>query len=322
MKNNYAVWGKPNTPLPPIGGHGEHSAAHRLTTGGYCYIAHHPRFSFPKTASFFTIGSCFATNIANSLSNMGRQVLSRNISLDSKYFTEDVYSDDIALIKFTPHSFLNEIETNLLNKEYLDHGLIALNNNMYWNPQLHKIKPTSLENNLIIKREVKKCVSQISNADVIFVTLGLTETWFDKKLNIALNENPYRIKELHGSEFKDRFEFRNLDFYEALDTAERAISIIKETSTKDVRFIVTVSPVPLLRTFEDHDVITANTYSKGLLRTVAQTLYHKFDNVDYFPSYEMVLNSPRDLAWRHNQRHVEPGMVQHIMDVFLKCYLR
>lgn len=321
MKNHFAVWGKPNTPEPPADGHGPNSAAHRLTTGNFCQIEHVPRFKFSEDASFFMIGSCFATNLSKALASKGKNVLSSKIDLDSRFFTESMYSGDIALIKFTPHSFLNEIQTNVLGKYPDAEGLIALPDGRLWNPQLHKIKPGSLEDNLTIKGNVRDCVSRITDADVVFVTLGLTETWFDRESNVALNENPFRIKELHGKAYRGRFEFRNLDFAKALATTEAAITTIRENAQKDIRFVVTVSPIPLLRTFEDCDVITANSYSKSTLRSVAHELYKKFDFVDYFPSYEIVMNSPRELAWRHDQRHVTDDMVRFVIDKFFDCHM-
>ena len=46
------------------------------------------------------------------------------------------------------------------------------------------------------------------------------------------------------------------------------------------------------RTFTDHDVITANMYSKSVLRTVAGGVAAANRNVDYFPSYESVMLTP------------------------------
>lgn len=99
-----------------------------------------------------------------------------------------------------------------------------------------------------------------------------------------------------------------------------AIDIIRKYSNKEPRIILTVSPVPLLRTFSNRDIIVANTYSKSVLRAVADELSSKYDDVDYFPSYEMVANSPREIAWRHDQRHVTKEMVWHIMHRFKTEY--
>jgi hypothetical protein len=69
------------------------------------------------------------------------------------------------------------------------------------------------------------------------------------------------------------------------------------------------------------DVVVANTYGKSLLRTVAQEWAAAHENVDYFPSYEIVQNSNRAAVWEADLRHVTGAAVQHIMDLFLRSYL-
>lgn len=323
-KSRYNVWSKPNTPEPPPEGHGERSAAHRLTLGEYCFIDHAPKFQFDADTSFFTIGSCFVQHIAKSLTDRNYEILTNRLIIDTSHFPDPQYhyENDCALIKFTPLSMLNEIQVNVEGRDLPDNGLIDLQNGTYWNPQLHKIKPTTLERHAEVQRRVRETVASIVEADVVFITLGLTETWIDTKLGIALNENPLVIRELRRGDFKDRFEFKNVGYDESLETMEELLATVRKRSQKDVKFIVTVSPIPLVRTFTGMDVIPANTYSKSVLRVVAQTLADKYDWVDYFPSFEIVTNSPRELAWRHNQRHVQDEMIDYVMQTFLNLYLK
>jgi hypothetical protein len=46
-----------------------------------------------------------------------------------------------------------------------------------------------------------------------------------------------------------------------------------------------------------------------------------FDNVHYFPSYEMVMNTNRDTAWHMDGRHVQSEAVAHIMDAFVDAFV-
>jgi hypothetical protein len=79
--------------------------------------------------------------------------------------------------------------------------------------------------------------------------------------------------------------------------------------------------VPFGATFKDADVIVANSASKSVLRAVAEELFRRHDFVDYFPSYEIVLNSPRALAFQDDQLHVAREMVAHVMETFQSAYL-
>jgi hypothetical protein len=47
----------------------------------------------------------------------------------------------------------------------------------------------------------------------------------------------------------------------------------------------------------------------------------RLDFVDYFSSYELVMNSPRKIAWREDHLHVHPSMVAHVMKSFGEIYL-
>ena len=56
----------------------------------------------------------------------------------------------------------------------------------------------------------------------------------------------------------------------------------------DLKIILTVSPVPLIATASSDHVLTTTTYSKSILRAVAGKLTSLYDNVVYFPSFEII----------------------------------
>ena len=60
--------------------------------------------------------------------------------------------------------------------------------------------------------------------------------------------------------------------------------------------------------------------SKSILRAVADQLASNRQNVDYFPSYE-IINSPvfKGAFFEPNQRSVNPHGVNFVMDNFFKC---
>jgi hypothetical protein len=95
-------------------------------------------------------------------------------------------------------------------------------------------------------------------------------------------------------------EFRQASFAENLAVMERIADLI--TAEKPGTLIyVTVSPVPLQRTFSGQDVYVANNLSKSTLRAALGQLAVNRKNVRYFPSYEMVM-AARDEAWEADGR--------------------
>lgn len=119
----------------------------------------------------------------------------------------------------------------------------------------------------------------------------------------------------------ERFRFVDYGYDATLADMLDIIGLIREHCHPEMRFIVTVSPVPFGATFKDADVIVANSASKSLLRAVAEELFRRFDFVDYFPSYEIVLNSPRAIAFEEDQLHIARDMVAHVMTTFQGAYL-
>jgi hypothetical protein len=84
-----------------------------------------------------------------------------------------------------------------------------------------------------------------------------------------------------------------------------------------VRVILTVSPVPLVATYESRHVLVSNTYSKAALRVVAEEAARRHDIVAYFPSYE-IITAPqvRGAYFEPDLRGILPAGVAHVMRVF------
>ncbi len=142
--------------------------------------------------------------------------------------------------------------------------------------------------------------------------------WRDLAADTYLNTTPPPAAiALHPG----RYEFHASNFAENCTNLERIHDLFDRFGHPETEIVVTVSPVPLMATFTQQDIIVANTYSKSLLRTAAQEWAAAHDNVHYFPSYEIVMNSARDAAWLEDLRHVQGRLVNHIMDIFLKHYL-
>ena len=85
----------------------------------------------------------------------------------------------------------------------------------------------------------------------------------------------------------------------------------------DLRFLVTVSPVPLTATATDEHVLVATTYSKSVLRSVAGALAMEFADIDYVPSYEIIASPwSKGAFYESNLRTVTAEGVSSVMRVF------
>jgi hypothetical protein len=165
----------------------------------------------------------------------------------------------------------------------------------------------------------------LMRAEVLILTLGLTEIWEDQADGsvICLPSGPY-VNE--GGDMR-RYRFRVSRYAENLANLETIHRIMARHNPR-CRLLVTVSPVHLWATFrQDADVISASCNSKSTLRAAADEFTASHDNVFYFPAYEMatiysmLLNRSYFAEGKENF-HVNRQTVDFIMDHFFNFFTR
>jgi hypothetical protein len=168
---------------------------------------------------------------------------------------------------------------------------------------------------------LKKVAEVLSTMDIFIFTMGLTETWVDRRTGTVLPTAPGTI----AGEFDDNlYQFHNLnlleiyqDFIEVMQVLER-----QRGPGRPLRYIITVSPVPLTATASGKHVLAATIYSKSVLRAVAGQLANEFPSIDYFPSFEIVCNPwGAQRFYEANMREVRPEGVAAVMRVFFSEHL-
>jgi hypothetical protein len=152
--------------------------------------------------------------------------------------------------------------------------------------------------------------------DVFVFTLGLTECWRSKIDGAVFPLCPG----VEGGTFDpEKHEFYNQDVPDVIeDLAKFHAGLMGINPTAQI--ILTVSPVPLMATAEPGaNVLSATTYSKAVLRVAAETLRREYDNVHYFPSYEIITGAfNRGAYYADDLRNVLETGVSHVMGLFMK----
>src|SRR5690606_21748827 len=115
-------------------------------------------------------------------------------------------------------------------------------------------------------------------------TLGLTEAWENAETGVVYPTCPGVIA---GTFSETKYRFVNYDFPQVLADMQEARALLKEINP-EMKMLLTVSPVPLTATASGNHVLVATTYSKSVLRAVCGSMVETFDDVDYFPSYELI----------------------------------
>jgi hypothetical protein len=270
-----------------------------------------PKFKIARGDRIFTIGSCFAREIETALQNEGFVLPVKKFSLPAGEMP-DFLDAAQALNEYGSGTIRQRIEHAFGEFSYPDESGVEQTPDGVRDLYLHSaIAPASHDRLMERRRQVEETYRALHECDVVVLTLGLIEGWFDTLCGTHLNAAPS-----YGwvTETGDRFLFHRMDYDEIMNNMVRVFDLLG-----DKKIILTVSPIPLQTTFMPENVILASTYGKSLLRVCADVLSKRFDNVDYFPSYEIVTSAGTTAFWDDN-RHVNRTVVGKIMSHLLETY--
>lgn len=191
----------------------------------------------------------------------------------------------------------------------------------YYDALRPSVEPEGLgspdEVNLHRRHHVQRVHELLLSAELIVFTLGLTEAWEHKDSGTVFPTVPGSIA---GQFNAGQYQFRNFHYAEILADfiAFRELIHTHQSAERKARFLLTVSPVPLTATYSGQHVLVATTHSKSVLRAVAGQLFIEYEDVDYYPSFEIINNCwSRGIFYENNMRSVSREGVETAMRIFL-----
>lgn len=156
------------------------------------------------------------------------------------------------------------------------------------------------------------------DTDIFVFTLGLTEAWRSREDGSVFSAAPGVVG---GAFDENRHEFINFDLAHTYGALESFLEKFHALNAR-AKVLLTVSPVPLIATYEPRSVLVSTTYSKSVLRVAAEMAFKRFDWVDYFPSYEIITGSfSGGLYYEPDHREVNTLGVSHAMRCFMQNYI-
>ena len=276
-----------------------------------------------KKIPIATAGSCFAQHIHRTLKSHNFNVLEVETppqSLQQSEHQQNGYGmfsaryGNIYTVKQLRQLSQEALGTIEIREEWEKEG-------RYFDSQRPNISPNGYRTKEEVfqsRRNHLACVLKMFKEMEVFIfTLGLTETWTNKEETIVYPTAPGVIS---GEYDREKFSWINSNFIDIINDFEAfEATILRIRNGKPYRILLTVSPVPLTATYSDKHILSANTYSKSTLRSVAGYLSDTNDHIDYFPSYELITNPRNHSSWYEaNLRSVRSEAVENVMDVFLK----
>ena len=210
-----------------------------------------PKHNILQTDKIVTFGSCFAQHIGNALRGRGYN-----------WFTSEPpprECDALIARKYGYNYFsarTGNIYTTSLLKQWTEWAL-DLNKipSEHWENDgrtYDPFRPTIEPNGFISKQEMKLSRDQtvkafkecIESADHFVFTLGLTESWINRDYNY---EYPMCPGTMAGTYDELLHKFENQQFEKILANLSETIDLMLQI-TPSLKFILTVSPVPLTAT--------------------------------------------------------------------------
>lgn len=270
-----------------------------------------------------TAGSCFAQHIARRLAATGHTYLvtepgAELTPAEQARRNYGVYSARYGNI-YTARQLRQLIER--ANGSFIPtHSAWQREDGRYIDPFRPEIEPDGFASPAdveLARQEHFAAVRQLlCDVDVFVFTLGLTEGWQSPEDGAVYPLCPMVVSPRIDGE---AFSPVNFTQRQVLEDLLRVRAMLAEINP-GARILLTVSPVPLVATFEPRHVLVSTTVSKAILRSAADEACRADPAFAYFPSFEIVANpyfaqSYFDPA---DARSVLPEGVDHVMRVFLK----
>jgi tetratricopeptide (TPR) repeat protein len=212
-------------------------------------LASEPKF-VSKDTRFFTMGSCFARNLAVSLHNRGYTASHMEIS------------------EYINTTFANRVFVDWLSGAEIDPAV---------RDRIVELLPASWSR--------ESTLDVIKGANVFILTLGVAPAFFDRVTGDFVLPRP---SALNSRVLAEKYLFRTTSVQENVDNVLYLLNFIRSVSP-DIKIVVTVSPVPILASFEFESAVQADCLSKSTMRLVAHEVVNnsKLDNILYWPSFEV-----------------------------------
>lgn len=284
------------------------------------------KFCLTRSDKVATAGSCFAQHISKTLSKSGFTYYvaesgdDRNHDLEElKELNYGVFSARYGNI-YTSRQLLQLFDRAYNAFDPLDQAWM-LKKGGYVDPFRPLVKPdgyTTLAEVIEAREEHLAYVrTMFEEVDVFVFTLGLTEAWRRRDDGAVFPLAPGAVA---GGMDEHQYEFVNFETHDVISDLEGFISRINSVNP-NCRIILTVSPVPLVATYEPRHVLVSTTYSKSALRAAADYITRRHGNCDYFPSYEIITgNFNKGAYYEEDLRSVRPEGVSHVMRLFMQHY--
>ena len=242
--------------------------------------------------NIFTLGSCFADNIANYL-------------VDRKY---NVLANPFGVL-YNPVSIYNSLKLIIDGREF--HKTDLVENQSEWHSFYHH-SDFSHHDQVQCLNNINECDKKASmflkETNWMIITYGTSYVY-------RLKENGEVVSNCHKFS-QSIFEKQKLSSEELKETIEFTLKILEDVNP-NIKIIFTISPI---RHWKDSAI--ANQLSKAQLIVAVNEIVDKNNNCFYFPSYEIMMDDLRDYRfYDEDLLHPNKVAINYIWQKFTESIL-
>lgn len=214
--------------------------------------------------SILAIGSCFVQNI-------GQKFADFKFNIDINPFGT----------LFNPLSIFKLVNRAALN-DGLESSRIVESQGVFHHYDLHSDLSKMQKEDLLENANTRlhRIGVQLPQTSILIYTFG-TSFVYELKETGAFVANCHKVP-------SNKFNKRLLDIEEVVQGFKENYDLVKSRN-KNVRFILTVSPVR-----HQKDSFEQNNVSKSILRIACERIINQYDDVEYFPAFEIMMDELRD----------------------------
>lgn len=244
-------------------------------------------------SKIFTIGSCFATEIAQKLI----------------HYKFNTYHNPFGIL-FHPLAIENALMRIYSNQEYISSEIYKYEE-LYisWDHSstFDSVNAETILNQ--INKNIQTAHDFLRNTDLIIITLGTSWIYKLKQFDIIV-ANCHKIP---NSNFNKLLLTEN----QIKTSLKNIVEMLNDLGKDKVKILFTLSPVRHIK-----DGLVENNRSKAQLLSAIHSVVDLYDNCEYFPAYEFIMDDLRDYRfYKEDLVHPNEVAIQYIWNKFKNSFM-
>lgn len=252
-----------------------------------------PPFSFSYKDRILSLGSCFAQSIGSRL-------------VDAK-FSASV--NPLGII-FNPHATFKILHHCIQPPTALAEDTFVWHQGRWYNYDTHSSfsHPEQAKLHQAIIHQFEAVNEHLRQSNLLILTWG-TSYIYRRKMNGKIVSNCHK-------QAAQEFQKELLPLNQIIQEFKELYQALQQFNPQ-LKWILTLSPIRHIK-----DSLVLNSVSKANLRLACHQLAEEFDNLVYFPSYEILMDELRDYRfYGQDMIHPSPLAEEYIWEKFTETFL-